>query len=149
MRRLIIASLAAMVLASAAQAQSDWVVVSCDYVWAVSDNGTRRESAEQSLYRFNADGIERWVAESLSWYPECDAAVGGFTQANCSISQSQASTSRLAEQDGEVVRRDSFAINRMTGAYSGSFWFSYGVSGAASGSCRPAEDPSAGLRPRF
>ena len=134
--------------AGVAEAQ-DWTHLACDYTWVIHDNGERREAAESHIYRFNDAQIDRWVADSASWYPECDAARGGFTEASCSISDSAILAVRRSMQGGETVRLDSIRINRMTAAYTAHFEFSSGTSGDADSNCRPADDPYAGLQQRF
>ena len=132
----------------AAQAQN-WTHVACDYTWVIHDNGGRRDSAASHVYRFNAERIDRWVPENSSWYAECDPAMGGFTEASCTITDTGVSAVRRVTQGGETTRLDSFGINRLTAAFTAHFEFSHGVGGDASGTCRAADDPSAGLQRQF
>lgn len=135
-------------LSGAAEAQS-WTHVTCDYTWIVRDNGRRLETAVSSQYRFDTAAIQRWIPDSRRWYPECDAATGGFTEARCVIDETGISAVRRNVQGGETVGLDSFSINRMTAAFTAHFEFSYGTAGDASGTCRASDDPSAGLQRQF
>ncbi len=142
-------ALAASILASGQAAAQDWTHVACDYTWVIHERGERLESPTSNIYRFNATQIDRWVPATLSWYPECDPAMGGFTEADCSISDTSVSAVRRHRQGGQTTRLDSFGINRMTAVYTGHFEFSHARSGDARGTCRATEDPSAGLQRQF
>lgn len=150
MRVFLVVVLAALgALPGVAGAQDAWTHVACVYTWVILDNGVRRESAESSVYRFNTEQIDRWVPESSTWTPECDAARNGFTEAACSITDTVVSAVRKAVQDGETVRFDTFSINRMTAVFTARFEFRFGTGGNARGSCRVTDDPSAGLQRQF
>jgi hypothetical protein len=104
MRFFCLAGLAALVATpGTAMAQNAWTHVTCDYTWVVQDNGRRRETAVSSQYRFNTATIERWIPDSRRWYPECDAAMGGFTEARCTIEETGISAVRRNVRGGETV----------------------------------------------
>lgn len=143
------AVLAATIMTAHAAGTPRWTHVECDFTWVMHDGNGSSGSKESHIYRFDAGQVDRWVPQTSDWYPECDAARGGFTEAFCEITENAISAVRRTTEGDRTLRLDSFRVNRLTGTYTANFQFSHGASGNASGTCRATRDPSAGMERRF